>query len=91
MFPNCGRPPSWCEAHHVKFWGRDGGKTIVENGILLCRHHHLLVHNNGWQIEHDATGQRVLIPPSSIDSRRKPIPMPSKSLALRQLLAERVS
>jgi len=52
-WPGCERPPSWCEAHHVEHWQRDGGRTDIADGILLCRHHHLLVHNNGWQISRD--------------------------------------
>ncbi|WP_187270536.1 HNH endonuclease signature motif containing protein [Lacisediminihabitans profunda] len=46
----CDRPPSWCEAHHIDEWLEDLGPTDVSNGILLCRHDHLLVHNNGWKI-----------------------------------------
>ncbi len=49
-WPGCERPPSWCEAHHIEHWQRDGGRTDVADGLLLCRHHHLLVHNNDWQI-----------------------------------------
>ncbi len=48
-FPGCDRPPSWCEAHHITPWSH-GGRTSLGNGILLCRHHHLLVHNNHWTI-----------------------------------------
>lgn len=83
--PNCDRPPSWCEAHHISHWRRDHGDTSVENGILLCRHHHLLVHNNGWEITR--TGATYwLIPPHTVDASRQPRPMPSKSRAMRELM-----
>ena len=49
--PHCDRPPSWTEAHHINEWQRDGGATNVEDSILLCRHHHLMIHNNGWQVQ----------------------------------------
>ncbi|MEO5535334.1 MAG: DUF222 domain-containing protein [Pseudolysinimonas sp.] len=49
---NCDRPPSWTEAHHITPWSHHGA-TDISNGILLCRHHHLLVHNNGWHITRD--------------------------------------
>lgn len=48
-FPGCDRPPQWCDVHHIKHWAR-GGKTSVDNGILLCRFHHTLVHEAGWNI-----------------------------------------
>jgi hypothetical protein len=48
-FPRCERPPSWTEAHHLRPWS-EGGPTTVDNGILLCRHHHLLVHDHGWTV-----------------------------------------
>ncbi|HEX4057095.1 MAG TPA: hypothetical protein VHX87_02105 [Galbitalea sp.] len=31
-------------------WLRDHGKTDIENGILLCRYHHMLIHTKGWEI-----------------------------------------
>ncbi|MGV8895909.1 MAG: DUF222 domain-containing protein [Rhodoglobus sp.] len=85
-FPGCDRPPSWTEAHHLDHWKRDRGRTDLDRGVLLCRHHHMLVHNNGWEIEHDSTGF-WLIPPAAIDPGRMPRPMPTKSLALHDLLA----
>ena len=51
-FPGCERPPSWTEAHHITQWAK-GGPTSIDNGILLCRHHHLLVHDHGWIIRRD--------------------------------------
>jgi hypothetical protein len=46
---SCERPPSWTEAHHAERWN-DGGRTDIDNGVLLCRHHHMLLHNGGWRI-----------------------------------------
>ena len=83
----CDRPPSWCEAHHVEHWHRDRGKTDVADGILLCRHHHLLLHNNEWSIEHDGDGYWLTAPPGSpVGTERRR--MPSTSAALRELLAQ---
>lgn len=82
----CDRPPEWCEGHHIKHWQRDGGTTDISNGILLCRYHHMLVHNNGWDIECRG-GEFFLIPPASVDPARRPQLMPSKSRALRDLVA----
>ena len=47
-FPRCGRPPQWCDAHHVRHWA-DGGHTALTNLTLLCAHHHTWVH------QHDLT------------------------------------
>jgi len=77
-FPECDRPPSWTEAHHVQQWERDHGETNIDNGILLCRHHHMLVHNSGWEIER-RDRDFVLIPPPG-SGRAGPIAMPPKRL-----------
>jgi len=42
-FPGCGRPPGWCDAHHVQHWA-DGGETSLDNLVLLCRPHHRAIH-----------------------------------------------
>jgi hypothetical protein len=49
-FPGCGRPPGWCQAHHLIFWDH-GGHTDLDNLILLCSHHHHLCHEGGWKVD----------------------------------------
>lgn len=71
-FTGCDRPPSACEAHHRLHWSR-GGPTSVDNGVLLCKHHHLLVHDHGWSIRRnpDRDGPYwVVDPPPSIAALR---------------------
>lgn len=50
LAPGCDRPPSWCEAHHINEWLADHGLTDVDDGVLLCSHHHKWVHNTGARI-----------------------------------------
>lgn len=76
-FTDCDRPASWCEAHHIKQWKRDGGKTDIADGILLCRRHHLIVHNNGWEITRDGADYS-LTPPRAVDPDQTRIPMPPR-------------
>jgi len=73
VFPGCDRPPSWCEAHHITPWSR-GGPTDIRDGVLLCRHHHLLIHDNRWEITRHGT-HHLLIPPADIDPARTPRPL----------------
>ncbi len=52
VFPGCDQPPSHCDAHHHLEW-ENGGLTDTNNGGLLCRRHHGLVHRHDpWVIEH---------------------------------------
>ncbi len=69
-FPGCGRPPSWCDAHHVRHWSA-GGPTAVCNLCLLCAHHHDTVHHDGWNIEMIG-GMPWFIPPPWIDPDQAP-------------------
>jgi hypothetical protein len=49
VFPGCPAPPSWCHAHHVLPWSR-GGPTDIDNGVLLCAHHHRLIHAGDYEL-----------------------------------------
>lgn len=72
-FPQCERPPSWTETHHINQWQRDRGGTDIADGVLLCRHHHLLVHNNGWRVTRDGAAY-AFVPPPGLDPERRPLP-----------------
>ncbi|WP_411700112.1 DUF222 domain-containing protein [Conyzicola sp.] len=87
LFGDCDRPPSMTEAHHIKFWARDDGRTDLKDGVLLCKFHHLLCHNKGWEIERVGTDY-FLVPPPDIDPSQTYRPMPSKSPAMRDLRRE---
>jgi Domain of unknown function (DUF222) len=87
MDPDCDRPPSWCEAHHILQWVRDHGKTLIINGILLCKFHHLKYHNDGYEIVCDALGQYWKVPPASVDPQQTRVLMPLKNRALADLSA----
>jgi hypothetical protein len=80
-FPGCDRPPAWCEAHHINHWYRDAGRTDVADGLLLCRRHHLLTHNNGWEITREG-GNYFAIPPASIDPSQTPREMPGRNATI---------
>jgi hypothetical protein len=69
-FPNCTTPAPWCEAHHITYWSR-GGPTSTDNGVLLCTHHHHLIHKEQWNI-HLKNGIPWFIPPPHIDPRQQP-------------------
>ncbi len=40
----CDIPATWTEAHHLLPWSF-GGRTDLDNAILLCRHHHQRIHD----------------------------------------------
>lgn len=76
LWPGCDRPPAYCEAHHCEHWA-EGGRTDCEVGVLLCRYHHLHLHNGGWRITRGADGGFVLHVPPGMTG--EPVPLKSKS------------
>jgi len=86
VFGDCDKEPSMTEAHHIVPWSQ-GGRTDLANGILLCKFHHLLIHNNGWEIYRVGTDY-YLVPPKDVDPQQRPRPMPSKSAAMRDIRRE---
>ena len=68
--PGCGRPPSWCEVHHVRPW-EQGGSTSIDNCVMLCRYHHRLIHHSGWAVR-IRDGHPEFLPPTWIDPHQRP-------------------
>lgn len=76
VWPGCRVTASYCEAHHSEHWAK-GGKTDIDAGILLCRFHHMLLHNAGWRILRVGKGPFLLHRPPG--GAGEPIPLQSKS------------
>jgi len=70
-FPTCDRPHSWCDAHHIVHWA-DGGKTKLDNLVLLCRPHHRMTHQ-GFRVQM-TVGRATFFRPNgtSIEDRAPP-------------------
>jgi len=51
VFPGC-HHKRFVDAHHIEHWSA-GGETSLDNLLLLCSHHHQLVHEGGFSIERD--------------------------------------
>ena len=47
----CGRPPSWCETHHLIPW-EHGGPTTLDNLALVCRACHRLRYDSTYDSRH---------------------------------------
>ena len=45
-FPDCSNH-KFVDGHHIRHWSK-GGETSLDNLVLLCRHHHHLVHEGGF-------------------------------------------
>jgi Domain of unknown function (DUF222)/HNH endonuclease len=52
-FPGCTNCHT-VDAHHIEHWA-DGGATSIENLVLLCRHHHRLLHEGGCSVTRNGT------------------------------------
>ena len=65
-FPSCTRMPLACDAHHIVHWA-DGGPTNLNNMVMLCRHHHTVIHQTPWAVTiNPDTGQPVWHPPPQL-------------------------
>ncbi|WP_159085860.1 HNH endonuclease signature motif containing protein [Aeromicrobium chenweiae] len=71
VFPDCDRPPAWCEAHHLNFWA-EGGPTDLDNAALLCHFHHFLLHEGEWTARMAPDGVIEVIPPRRVDPEQRP-------------------
>jgi len=66
-FPGCTNDRR-VDAHHIEHWA-DGGETRLDNLVLLCRRHHRLLHEGGFNVELRDDGR-----PLFFDSQGRLIP-----------------
>lgn len=72
-FPDCDRPPRWCDGHHLIPWS-EGGPSNLDNMVLLCRHHHRILHDpaRGWQVRLGDDRLPEFVPPPWTDPGQLP-------------------
>lgn len=56
-FPGCDRPPEQAEGHHWRAPWSAGATTKLDDGVLICPHHHRLIHNEDWSLRLGPTGK----------------------------------
>ena len=64
-FPGCQRL-LFTNTHHIVEW-KHGGKTDIDNLVLLCEYHHPLVHAKVWTMCGDANGELRFVGPGGRD------------------------
>jgi hypothetical protein len=69
-FPDCDKPPEWCQRHHLVAWA-DGGSTDLDNLTLVCGYHHREFERGGWSCQM-SDGRPHWIPPAWIDPTQTP-------------------
>jgi hypothetical protein len=69
-FPGCERPASACDSHHIREW-LQGGPTQIDNLVLLCPHHHRLIHRSEWTVTL-VNDWAHFTPPAYIDPSQQP-------------------
>jgi len=79
-FPGCERKVAFCDGHHIQHWSH-GGPTSLSNLIHLCRHHHRLVHDHGYQIHGRPDTALTFMTPDG-RTLHDPLPVPRGSLPL---------
>jgi hypothetical protein len=60
QFPGCESRKT--DIHHIRHWAK-GGRTSLGNLILLCRAHHVIVHDSGYVIAGTSDGFRFTTAP----------------------------
>ena len=70
QFPGCERH-RFVDAHHLVHWAQ-GGETSLDNLILLCRHHHRLVHEGGYAVARSADRRPRFTRPDGVELPASP-------------------
>jgi hypothetical protein len=74
IFPGCGAR-RFTQAHHIVWW-EHGGRTDLDNLVLVCFFHHRLVHEHGWAVKRGDDGATRWLRPDGTRYRAGPAPPP---------------
>jgi len=89
VWPGCHSPAAWCDGHHVKEFEADHGPTNIDNGVLLCPHHHRMLHHSDYEMRM-VGGRPYLVPPAFVDQSRTPILLGRSRIGINLDLRRRV-
>jgi hypothetical protein len=76
-FPGCGTR-RFTHAHHIRWWA-SGGRTDLDNLVMVCSFHHTLVNEHGWRIKRDPEGTVSWFHPNGVRYRAGPAPVPLRA------------
>jgi hypothetical protein len=79
-FPGCTNR-RFTDAHHIIPWAL-GGRTDLDNLVLLCRRHHRLIHEGGHSLTGDANEGLVFRNPHGEVLHEAPMPPPGSPTAV---------
>lgn len=82
-FPGC--TSEHCDAHHIVHWA-DGGETKLSNLVLLCRRHHRLLHEGGFEARLGEDGSVQFFHSRGRPLEESPAPPPVGLDAARELV-----
>jgi hypothetical protein len=72
-FPGCANAV-FTNVHHIVHWA-DGGKTDLVNLVLLCNHHHHLVHEKRWHLSGNGNAVLTFVGPTERMMTSSPSPL----------------
>jgi hypothetical protein len=71
-FPGCTNV-TFTNVHHIAPW-KPGGRTDLDNLVLLCEHHHHRVHSRNWTMSGDANAELTFVGPTGRIMTSRPSP-----------------
>lgn len=72
-FPGCTNA-LFTNVHHVVQW-KAGGRTDIDNLVVACEFHHVLVHSDGWSMTGDANEELTITAPTGRVMTSHPSPL----------------
>jgi hypothetical protein len=78
-FPGCTNV-TFANVHHIVAW-KPGGMTDLPNLVLLCEHHHGVVHRKGWTMSGDANEELTIDNPTGGVMVSRPSPLWTRATA----------